>query len=195
VPPRLFILDYGGVLATPQPAADIEALAEEIGLDVAGLTEAYWAHRQSFDLGLEPGPYWSAVAGRPLGADQVARLEELDQASWSHPDPAALALVKQLLDGGARFALLSNAPAGLAAAIDQLAWMEPVQRRFYSCRLGVAKPDPRAYRAVLEQLGADPGEAFFVDDRPDNVAGAERVGIPSMRFTSAQDVAARLAAG
>jgi putative hydrolase of the HAD superfamily len=73
--------------------------------------------------------------------------------------------------------------------------MNPVRSRFYSCRLGVAKPDPRSYWAVLEQLGADPGEAFFVDDRLDNVEGAQRVGIPSMRFTSAQDVAARLVAG
>jgi putative hydrolase of the HAD superfamily len=195
MPPRLIILDYGGVLATPQPAADIEALGAEIGPEASGWREAYWAHRQAFDLGEEAGPYWSAVAGRPLGADRVARLEDLDHASWSHPDPATLALLERLLDGGATVALLSNAPAGLAAAIDRLPWMEPVGRRFYSCRLGVAKPDPRAYRAVLEQLGADPGEAFFVDDRPDNVAGAQRVGIPSMRFTSAQEVAARLDAG
>jgi putative hydrolase of the HAD superfamily len=125
----------------------------------------------------------------------VSRLEDLDHASWSHPDPATLAFVKRLVDGGTTVALLSNAPAGLASAIDRLAWMKPVQRRFYSCRLGFAKPDPRAYLAVLEQLGADPGEAFFVDDRPDNVAGAQRVGIPSMRFTSAQEVAARLVAG
>jgi putative hydrolase of the HAD superfamily len=193
--PRLIIFDYGGVLATPQPAPDVEALSAEIGLEASGWTEAYWGRRRAFDLGEEAGPYWSAVAGRPLGADQVARLEDLDHASWSHPDPATLAFVERLIDGGSAVALLSNAPAGLAAAIDRLAWMEPVRRRFYSCRLGVAKPDPRAYWAVLEQLGADPGEAFFVDDRPDNVAGAERVGIPSMRFTTAQEVAARLVAG
>ena len=179
----------------PQPPADVEALAAEIGLEVAGWRTAYWAHRLVFDLGGDPGRYWSAVAGRSLGADQVARLEDLDHASWSHPDPATLALVERLFDRGTRVALLSNAPAGLAAAIDRLPWMEPVRPRFYSCRLGVAKPDPHAYRAVLEQLGADPGDAFFVDDRPDNVAGAERVGIPGMRFTSAQDVAARLVAG
>jgi putative hydrolase of the HAD superfamily len=195
LPPRLIILDYGGVLATLQPAADVEALAAELGPEASGWREAYWAHRRAFDLGEEAGPYWSAVAGRPLGADQVARLEDLDHASWSHPDPATLALVERLIDGGTTVALLSNAPSGLAAAIDRLAWMEPVRPRFYSSRIGVAKPDPRAYRAVLEQLGADAGEAFFVDDRPDNVAGAERVGIPSMRFTSAQEVTARLDPG
>jgi putative hydrolase of the HAD superfamily len=183
------------VLATPRPAADVEAVAAEIGLEVAALEDGYWAHRPAFDLGGEPGPYWSAVAGRPIGAGQAARLEDLDHASWSHPDPVMLALVERLLDRGTAVALLSNAPAGLAAAIDRLAWMNPVRSRFYSCRLGVAKPDPRSYWAVLEQLGADPGEAFFVDDRLDNVEGAQRVGIPSMRFTSAQDVAARLVAG
>jgi putative hydrolase of the HAD superfamily len=195
VPPRLVLLDYGGVLATPRPAGDVEALAAEIGLEVAALKDPYWAHRRVFDLGGEPASYWSAVAGHPVGAAQAARLEDLDHASWSHPDPATLALVERLLDRGTQVALLSNAPAGLAGAIDRLAWMEPVRRRFYSCRLRVAKPDPRAWWAALEQLGAKPGDAFFVDDRPDNVAGAQRVGIPSMRFTSAQEVAAALNTG
>ncbi|HYR62044.1 MAG TPA: HAD-IA family hydrolase [Actinomycetota bacterium] len=100
--------------------------------------------------------------------------------------------MERLIAGGREVALLSNAPAGLAAAIDRLPWMEPVRRRFYSCRLKVVKPDPRAWWAVLEQLGAAPADALFVDDRPVNVAGAERVGIRSVRFTSAEEVALRL---
>ncbi len=167
-------------------------MAAVAGVDVGAFRQGYWAHRPAFDLGGEPEPYWSAVAGRPVGEAEAARLDHLDAASWSHPDPATLALVERLIAGGREVALLSNAPAGLAAAIDRLPWMEPVRRRFYSCRLKVVKPDPRAWWAVLEQLGAAPADALFVDDRPVNVAGAERVGIRSVRFTSAEEVALRL---
>jgi putative hydrolase of the HAD superfamily len=180
------------VLATPQPEADIKALAAAALLDVAVLTERYWAHRPAFDLGGDPIAYWSAVTGRLVEPAEAQRLDGLDHASWSHPDPAALRLVERLLGRGTEVALLSNATAGLAAAIDELPWMQAVRRRFYSCRLRVAKPDPRAYWAVLAQLGVHPDDAFLVDDRPANVAGAERVGIPSLLFTTAQEAAVRL---
>jgi putative hydrolase of the HAD superfamily len=183
------------VLAVPQPEDEVEALAAAAGVDVATLTERYWAHRPVFDLGGDPVPYWSAVAGRPVEPAEAERLEQLDHASWSHPDPASMALVERLLGLGTEVVLLSNAPAGLAAAIDALPWMQSIGRRFYSYRLRVAKPDPRAYWVVLEQVGAAPGDAFFIDDRPANVAGAERVGIPSLRFTTAEVATARLGVG
>lgn len=48
---------------------------------------------------------------------------------------------------------------------------------------GVIKPDPRMYRLALERLSADPREAVFIDDNPENVRGAERAGIRSILFT------------
>lgn len=138
--------------------------------------------------------YWSAVAGRSVEPAEAERLEDLDHESWSHPDPGSLALVERLVARGTGVALLSNAPIGLAAAIDGLPWMQAVGQRFYSCRLRVAKPDPRAYWAVLSELGVAPGDAFLIDDRPANVAGAERVGVPSLRFTTAEEAAVGLGA-
>jgi FMN phosphatase YigB (HAD superfamily) len=34
-------------------------------------------------------------------------------------------------------------------------------------------------------LGRGPGECLFVDDRPENVAGAARAGLPALRFVDA----------
>jgi putative hydrolase of the HAD superfamily len=62
-----------------------------------------------------------------------------------------------------------------------------------SARAGVAKPDPRAYRLVLDGLGVAPGEALFVDDKPRNISAAEALGIPSILFTSAPALERELA--
>ena len=47
------------------------------------------------------------------------------------------------------------------------------------------KPDPAIYRLALERFGLKPAEAVFIDDRADNVAGAEAVGVRGLVFTGA----------
>ena len=51
----------------------------------------------------------------------------------------------------------------------------------FSCDLGVVKPDARTYRAALEALDLQPGEALFVGDGSDEeLSGAKLVGIQSV---------------
>jgi HAD superfamily hydrolase (TIGR01509 family) len=47
----------------------------------------------------------------------------------------------------------------------------------YSDEVGVAKPDPRAYALLCAELRVAPGELVFLDDMPENVAAARRLGI------------------
>jgi epoxide hydrolase-like predicted phosphatase len=54
-----------------------------------------------------------------------------------------------------------------------------------SAEVGVAKPDPRIYNITLQRLGVAPQEAVFVDDYPDNVEGARRLGIHAIHFQNA----------
>jgi 2-haloacid dehalogenase len=49
----------------------------------------------------------------------------------------------------------------------------------------LTKPDAAIYHLALERFGLQAGEAVFVDDREDNIAGAEAVGITGLLFTDA----------
>ena len=51
----------------------------------------------------------------------------------------------------------------------------------------MTKPDPAIYRLALDRWGVGAEDCVFVDDRADNVAGAESVGMKAVVFT---DVAA-----
>jgi len=51
-----------------------------------------------------------------------------------------------------------------------------------SAEVGLIKPDPRIYQLALDGLGVAPGEAVFVDDMPENIAGAEALGMHGVRF-------------
>jgi putative hydrolase of the HAD superfamily len=94
------------------------------------------------------------------------------------PDPAALALVAALRQQGIRCGLASNQDFVRARFMDEeLDYQRLFDDRFYSARLGYAKPDPAYFHAVLAALGTDPAQVLFIDDRPENVEAALRCGL------------------
>ena len=60
---------------------------------------------------------------------------------------------------------------------------------FSSCWLGVRKPTPQIYRRVLGMTQADPARSVFVDDREQNLAPARALGMHTVRFISAEQLA------
>jgi 2-haloacid dehalogenase len=56
----------------------------------------------------------------------------------------------------------------------------------------LTKPDPAIYRLALDRFGLAAEDALFVDDRADNVAGAQSVGMPAVLFTDAKTLRADL---
>jgi len=192
------LFDYGGVIAAPQPDRDVALLASAADVPVPAFRDAYWAHRLDYDRAdLDGTTYWQKVAagaGRSFTAAQVAELMRLDIASWLHLRPGTVTLIEDLAAAGYRLALLSNAPAEVAEVVAGL----PVAARFEHCAFSYSlrsvKPDPECYRAVLAMLGASPADAVFLDDRTDNVAGAQALGIRSVRFTDPAQARAALAA-
>ncbi|WEJ98647.1 MAG: HAD family phosphatase [Candidatus Sphingomonas phytovorans] len=57
----------------------------------------------------------------------------------------------------------------------------------------LVKPDPAIYRLALDRFGLEPGEAVFVDDRADNIEGANGVGMHGLQFIDAPTLRAQLA--
>ena len=51
------------------------------------------------------------------------------------------------------------------------------QRLFLSYEMGVMKPDLRIFQQVLAEIGGNPQNIWYFDDREDNVAAACRLGI------------------
>ena len=56
--------------------------------------------------------------------------------------------------------------------------------RVFSCDEGLSKPDPKIYALAAERLGLALEECLMVDDREENIRGAELVGMPAHLFVS-----------
>jgi putative hydrolase of the HAD superfamily len=65
---------------------------------------------------------------------------------------------------------------------------------FASCYVGLRKPDEAMYRLALGVTQRRPEECIFIDDRESNIEGAKRVGMRTIRFQTAPQLRADLAA-
>ncbi len=54
-----------------------------------------------------------------------------------------------------------------------------------SCYLGLRKPEPAIFKRALDILGRPAERILFIDDRAENVEGAQAAGIRAIRFEGA----------
>ncbi len=73
--------------------------------------------------------------------------------------------------------VLSNAWPSLRRLHRRLGLDRFVKAMVISAEEGVSKPDARLFRTALEALGELPGQTVFVDDWPDHVEAANRLGM------------------
>lgn len=188
---RAIIFDLGGVLVRtedPRPRAEFAAQwgvtpeeLEYLVLEGPKGTEAQLGY-------LHPRELWRYVA-EELGIPDPDP-EAMERAFWGGDrlDMTLVDLIKHLRTRY-QVGLLSNAWITLRE------WLEhhtPLAGLFHSmvisAEVHLMKPDPRIYARILGELGVLPHEAVFIDDRPENVEGARRVGMHAFRFTSTPQV-------
>jgi putative hydrolase of the HAD superfamily len=112
--------------------------------------------------------------------------EELAEALFlAFSDPAGYRLfddVRPALDELARRGITLGLVSNFEPWLDEVLALQGITDRFaavaISGTLGVAKPDPRIFKAALDEAGADPAATVHVGDQPVNdVAGALAAGI------------------
>lgn len=185
--PKTVIFDYGEVVSLPQSAADRAAIEALAGVAPAEFWRSYQAHRLALDLGAERvRAYWAAIA-QDTGADwDEARVHELwiaDLRSWLSVHPGTIEVLADLRAGGTRLALLSNAGPDYGSYFRRGPLGDFFEAVYVSGELKLLKPDAAIYQYVLDDLGISGGDAVFIDNRAENVRGAQALGIAGHVFT------------
>jgi putative hydrolase of the HAD superfamily len=191
------IFDYGGVLAFHQTASDVERLAAIANLPIDVFERCYWADRGPYDKGLLTAEdYWGDIgrkAGHSFTAAQIRDLIDADIDSWTHFDSVMYRFVESLAAQGKRVAVLSNMPHELGESIKASAiGFKPFQHLTLSYEVRSIKPEPDIYRHCLDGIGTAAEETLFLDDRIENVRGAEQLGIHAIQFTSREEALPKL---
>ncbi len=191
------IFDYGMVLSMAQEPKALAALHAITRLSESEFDRHYWRHRHSYDLGhLNGTTFWRQIsddASLSLGSAEIERLIENDILMWSTLNETMLRWVHAVQDAGFRTAILSNMGEELMQYMRQeFGWLGRFDHHTWSCELRIAKPDPAIYRYTCEKLGVAPERALFLDDKAENIAAAESIGMQAIQFTTADALQAEL---
>ena len=62
------------------------------------------------------------------------------------------------------------------------------EKCYYSCRLGMRKPDKEIFRYVMKDAGLSPDHTLFIDDSLSNVKGAEEEGWQTYHLRAGKEV-------
>lgn len=62
------------------------------------------------------------------------------------------------------------------------------EQTYYSCDVGMRKPEERIFRMVIEMHGLAPEETLFIDDSPQHVEGARRAGLHAYHLTGGESI-------
>lgn len=179
-PIRAVLLDADGVLqiiGTPWRRALAEAGGEEFATRLLAEEGPTLEGRRRLL------PFLEELAGQ-LGLKSTGR-ELLELWRRATPDAAARRLVTDLRAAGYLTVLATN------QQWERREWMRAhldydglCDIDAYSCLLGVAKPDPDYFRAVLTMARVDADEALFVDDSAENIAAASALGLRTLHHPS-----------
>lgn len=78
-------------------------------------------------------------------------------------------------------------------ARERFSILQLIDRYVVSAAEGLVKPDTRLFQVLLDRYGLKAEECTFIDDNPDNVAAAERMGMHGIVFTNAESLRKELA--
>lgn len=196
---RAVVFDFGMVFSGPPDKAAHAELLRLTGLTHERFENFYWTDRHAYDEGKLTGHgFWQKLvsdAGLRLPNSTVEELNRWDARMWTTVDPAMLAWQQQLKQRGLLTAVLSNIGDSVCESlVREFAWLSDFDALVWSYQLGFAKPDPAIYRHVLEQLGTQPAETLFIDDKLVNVEAARAVGMKALVFTDLAALRSDLAA-
>jgi glucose-1-phosphatase len=204
MPTRFLYFDLGNVLLSFSTHRFCDQVACTVGVDASeiepllapqgDLPSTFWRFERGDITAEELHVLLCKLGACHIPVDAIAHAA----SDIFTPIVENLALVERLHASGLRLGILSNTNPWhwhfvsggrfkpLTTAFEQIVTS-------YEAR--AMKPEAAIYHHAIERAGVAPGEIFFVDDRPENVAGALAVGMDAVVYrdpeTLAHDLRAR----
>ena len=185
---RAGIFDVGGVLQTNEIKYVYADIMKTLGINEDTFRAAMEKIEQLLSKGqISEQEFWNRFKAETKAAKDLPKkslwLREFEKRFT--PNDEVLKIVKRLKAKGLKLAVCSNTIAPHVAFLTQQGIFDDFDVRVFSNEVGIRKPDTQIYLVTLERLGAQPSQAFYVDDDAKYLDEARSVGIHSLQFLGA----------
>ena len=92
-------------------------------------------------------------------------------------NPEMAKLIEELIDKNKKVYLLSNISEQVQEIKHNFPIFEKMDGLFFSYQVRMIKPDPEIYQAFLERYDLQAEQCYFIDDKAENIEGAQAIGI------------------
>jgi len=188
--PRAVVFDFGDVLAHPNREIMREFLFDTFHLSPDEMKKVAQERDIAMKKGISETDFWIQFA-----KEKNITLSEV----WPHAYQSTLkkalgvnlamfTLIDELKSKGVRVGLLSNIEERPAKMVRSFGLYQSFDPCLLSFEIGIEKPDPKAYKILVEKMNLSPHDIVFIDDLPENVQAAKEMGIDAILFESEKQI-------
>ncbi len=112
----------------------------------------------------------------------VSEAEVLESTGHNVPNEELFEYIRFVLKPEFKLGLLSNTSSNVLEQIFTHQQIELFDALVLSFESGITKPDPRAYRKIMNELSVEPEQCIFVDDQERHCTGAREVGMQTIWY-------------
>ncbi len=181
------VFDLGNVLLTLDWDRPARRLGSRTGLTRQQLDDYYqrtpWAHRLAVGE-MSKADFYAIVAAELGFTGSFAEFAAL----WSDmftPNEPMITLARHLKGRLPRLILSNTNAIHMQFIFARYAFMDEFDGYVFSHEVGVSKPDPRIYERMLRRHRLTARRTVFIDDVPENVAGAQAMGLTAIHYQTA----------
>jgi len=191
---KAIVFDWGGVLIDRPTPGLLRYFAHYFNVSEEQFNNAHQKYGASLQKGiLTEDQYWDNICA-DLSVNKPNEQSLMKQA-FKHAykeKPEVFTLVSNLKTNGYILGLLTNI---------EISSMEFFHEHNYnmfdvlvfSCQEGCRKPEQKIFEITLQRLHTKPEETLFIDDRIENIKGAESLGIHAILFENNSNLKEKLA--
>lgn len=187
------IFDWGGVLIqNPTPLID-KYCSKYLGVSKNMFSKVFEKYNSDFQKGLLPeNKLWEKVCAELGVKKPIVPSLWYDAFKYAYkPRNDMFSLASILHEAGYKTGYLSNTEIPAMEFFHEQSY-DMFDALVFSCAEGTRKPEPRIYKIALKRLGLRPEDTVFIDDKKENVEGAERIGMVGILFETLQHLNKRL---
>lgn len=171
---KAVIFDFGGVVHSLGKRKLSQIIAERTGWDCKKIESKILPLLVYMDLNeIDEKIFW-----KKLGVKIKGIWEDEFRDYCLNPEIIDLAI--KLKKQGLMTAVLSNTMKPHNCILKKRRWYEVFDRVFLSYKIGLMKPDIKAYELVLKELGLSGNECIYIDDLEENLVPARELGMKTV---------------